>query len=227
MRAAHFEAIRLIIFLSLLCRGFAFDKCTIVNNVLQEPKLLEVNSGEDAIINCTVTGWETLGVNVRKRFKKILFIKNICNGQMTMDENYRGRLSCSGDRSHFSVTLKNVTVNDTDIYHCDALTVKYTEICGSGTLLIVRPPVAKVLYENKDTATEKNEQACQKNTFDPIPYIITILVMLVLCVAFSIYMKLKKTKEKQNANHNTYVDMTQTLRRNTMGNSFIYNRTPN
>ncbi|XP_073411519.1 uncharacterized protein [Dendrobates tinctorius] len=229
MRATHFDAVTLTIFLSVLCCGFAFDKCTGVNkeNVVQAPYLLEVNSGEDAIFNCTVTGWQTLGVNVRKRFKKILFINKTCNDKKPIDLNYKGRLSCSGNLSRFSVILKNLTVTDTDIYYCDTVTVKFTEICGSGTLLIVRPPDAKVLFENKDTATKEKEQDCQKNAFDPVPYIITILFMLALCVAFSIYMKVKTTKEKQNANHNTYVDMTQTLRRNTMGNSFSYKQSPN
>ncbi|KAM4034981.1 uncharacterized protein ACNLHF_021689 isoform 2-T2 [Anomaloglossus baeobatrachus] len=188
---------------------------------------MELNSGEDAVINCSVKGYSIKGVHVRKRFKKKLFIKDKCPSNKAGDKNYNGRLSCSGDTSHFSITLKNVTVDDTDIYFCDTETVGHTEICGTGTLLIVHPPIENVIYENKDTVTEGKEQACRKDQFAPIPYIIAILIMFVLCVAFSIYMKLKKSKEKQNLNHNTYVDMTQTIRRNTMGNSFIYSRSEN
>ncbi|XP_075701634.1 uncharacterized protein LOC142665765 isoform X2 [Rhinoderma darwinii] len=213
---------KLTIFLSLLCSGLGYDSCIKVNreNILQEPDRIELNSGGKAVLTCSVLESSTIGSNMRKRFKKIL---SIVNNSSSIDDDYKDRLSNSGNSSHFSVTLKNLTVNDTDVYLCCALTMKYIEICSSGTLIIVH----EVTYKVKDTAKEEMEQGYRKNSFGPTTYIITISAMLVLCLAVLMYMKLKKTKEKQNFNQNTYVDMTQIIRRNTMGNSFIYNRTEN
>ncbi|XP_044155770.1 uncharacterized protein LOC122942299 [Bufo gargarizans] len=225
MRATSLIEMWLITFLSLVCCSLAFDICIGANKhnniLLQVPYQIEANVGENAVINCTVHHPGTNGTNMRKRFEKIFFIgpKGI-----SVHSNYRDRLSSSGNKSHFSVTLKNLTVKDSDIYLCDTL-VKFSEICAHGTLLIVRPPVGNIIHEDKSTT--KEAETCTKNTFAPAPYIVTISAMLVLFVAVFIYMKLKESKEKQNFNQNTYVDMTQTLRRNTMGNSFINNRTEN
>ncbi|XP_066442353.1 uncharacterized protein [Eleutherodactylus coqui] len=213
---------RLTIFLSLLCCSFAFDLCVKENNLLQEPNKIEVNSGGNVVINCTVNGYETHGIQMRKRFKPIVYIDDKGNN---ISEDYKDRLSCSGNRSYVSVTLKNLTVNDSEIYLCDALTIKDTAICSRGTLLIVRPPGGNIINEEKDNIKEERGQTCENKSVDPSPYVITTLAVLLLCMAVFIYMKLKKSKEKRNCNQNTYVDMTQTIRRNTMGSSFIYNRT--
>ncbi|XP_040292246.1 uncharacterized protein LOC121004173 [Bufo bufo] len=223
MRATSLKEMLLITFLSLVCCSLAFDTCIGANKhkILQVPYQIEANVGENAVINCTVRQPGTNGTNVRKRFEKIIFIGP--NGSYKLPK-YNDRLSCSGNNSHFSITLKNLTVNDSDIYLCDTFVIN-SEICAHGTLLIVRPPVGNVIHEDKSTT--KEAETCTKNTFAPTPYIVTISAMLVLFVAVFVYMKLKKSKEKQNFNQNTYVDMRQTLRRNTMGNSFINNRTEN
>ncbi|XP_056406088.1 uncharacterized protein LOC130297544 [Hyla sarda] len=218
---------RQTILLSLLCSllscSLTFDRCLSANrgNVLQQPYQLEVNSGESAVMKCTIKEYRTKGANMRKRFEKILFIGP---SGSTIATNYEDRLSWSGDMTDFILTLNNLTVNDSDIYLCDTITLDTTEICSFGTLLIVRPQVEKAVYQDKDAANE--EQICGKTSFSLISYII-IPALFVLCVVIFMYMKRKRTKEKQSFNQNTYVDMTQTLRRNTMGNSFIYNQTQN
>lgn len=81
-------------------------------------------------------GYAINGVNMRKRFLKILFIQDMSSWK---HKDYEDRLSLSGSTSNFRVTLKNLTVNDSDIYLCDAITMDNNEICSHGTLLIVRP----------------------------------------------------------------------------------------
>ncbi|XP_069808223.1 uncharacterized protein [Dendropsophus ebraccatus] len=206
---------------SLLCYSFAFDRCIQANsnNIIQGPRQLEVNSGEDAVFNCTLQGYHLKGANIRKRFKKILFVGR--NGNH-METDYLDRLSLSGDLKHFSVTLKNLTVDDSDLYLCDALTVMNDEICGYGTLLIVHLPAAK----DKDTENKEMAKTCSQDLSAHIACLIIIAVLFVCCMALCVYMKHKGSNEKLNLNHSTYVDMTQTLRRDTMGNSYMYNRPP-
>ncbi|XP_053309900.1 uncharacterized protein LOC128471928 [Spea bombifrons] len=104
----------------------------------QYPKRILVQPGRSATIFCNATTKDPItGVHLKKRFTKIMYInKNKVNF-------YGNHLNLSGSVGDFSVTLHNLTEDDTDIYYCDGETVAEEDICGEGTILIVAPKTGK------------------------------------------------------------------------------------
>ncbi|XP_075033832.1 uncharacterized protein LOC142095024 [Mixophyes fleayi] len=203
------------IFLSLLSSVLAFQTCIdgVPKGITQEPKHIFVNSGETAVISCKVSKQvDILGIYVRKRFMTIMYINKSNN--LTVKSNYKDRLTCSGTVSNFRVILRNLTEEDTDLYLCNG-----AEVFGNGTLIVVRAPF--------DNATGNTQDKNPSNSSAHVPYIITAFILVILCVVSLVFLKYKSSKEQQSRNQNTYVDMTQTLRRNTMGNSSIYTKPQN
>ncbi|XP_040186091.1 uncharacterized protein LOC120918528 [Rana temporaria] len=208
-------------FVCLLCSvTVALDSC--LNNgsylVKQEPKQLLLNPGETAIINCTLISAKEQKMkifNFRKRFTKLMTI--VANGTKYVNSaTYRNRLKCSGQAPHFTLMLKNVTHDDSDFYLCDAIVGDFVDIIGEGTFIFV----------GKQEVTEKENETEEPNVnqaSNSSKYIIISIIagLLLLLLALFVFVRYYKT-EKKNPNHNTYVDMTQTLRRNTMQNNNVY-----
>ncbi|XP_063819673.1 uncharacterized protein LOC135057877 isoform X2 [Pseudophryne corroboree] len=124
-------------FFLLLAPVLALETCIkgASNVIKQHPKRIFVNSGETAIINCTVTKqMQIIGIYLRKRFTRIMYIND--SNKCILENNYEDRLTCSGSVTNFSVTLRNLTEDDTDFYLCDGAG-NTEDIYGEGTLLIV------------------------------------------------------------------------------------------
>ncbi|KAG8565567.1 hypothetical protein GDO81_012906 [Engystomops pustulosus] len=152
MRAACSTEMMMTIFLSLLIFSLVLDICftgvqqQLVNGegdkrsgdeqVAQRPDKIEANSGETVNFTCTVSGIAIEVATVRKRFTKIM---NAEKSTFKVDSIYEDRLSGSGSSTSFTVTFRNLTVEDSDIYLCNVLTVNKKEIYTHGTLLIVHP----------------------------------------------------------------------------------------
>ncbi|KAG8565568.1 hypothetical protein GDO81_012906 [Engystomops pustulosus] len=137
MRAACSTEMMMTIFLSLLIFSLVLDICfTGDEQVAQRPDKIEANSGETVNFTCTVSGIAIEVATVRKRFTKIM---NAEKSTFKVDSIYEDRLSGSGSSTSFTVTFRNLTVEDSDIYLCNVLTVNKKEIYTHGTLLIVHP----------------------------------------------------------------------------------------
>lgn len=217
-------------FICLLCSvTMALDVC--LNNgsflVKQEPKQLLLNPGETAIINCTVDRGNDATIKVknfffRKRFTKLMTIVVKSTHTEYIHMKYKNRLTYSGQAPHFTLMLKNVTHDDSDLYICDAILGEFVDIIGEGTYIYV----GKQEVTKKENVTEEinvNETLNSPNHRVPLYIIISITAGLFLLLAIFAFVRYYKM-EKKNNNHNTYVDMTQTLRRNTMQNNNVYYR---
>ncbi|XP_077315377.1 uncharacterized protein LOC143935411 [Lithobates pipiens] len=217
-------------FICLMCSvTMALDVCLKNGSFLvkQEPKQLLLNPGETAIINCTVNpGNNTVIKNVffRKRFTKLMTIvvKTTHINEYMSSEKYTNRLTYSGQAPHFTLMLKNVTHDDSDLYICDAIIGGFKAIIGEGTLIFV----GKQEVTKKENATEElnvNETLNSSKHRVHLYIIISITAGLFLFLALFAFVRYYKM-EKKITNNNTYVDMMQTLRRNTMQNNNVYCR---
>ncbi|XP_072259910.1 uncharacterized protein [Pyxicephalus adspersus] len=202
------------IFFSLLFSiNMALETCvnSKQNLLKQEPEKLQLYSGETTNITCTVTTVKATNMYLRKRFTKIMTINTVTT---EIQKDYQNRMTCSGEPSNFTVTLANLTEADSDFYICDGLTADNNGIHGNGTLIIVGK---QAINDEKN----ENETGEVHKPLNKTPIIISVCVFLIILVIFA-FVVYKTKMEKKKGNQSTYVDMTQTLRRNTMQSTNVY-----
>ncbi|KAM5134935.1 uncharacterized protein ACMZJ9_017549 [Mantella aurantiaca] len=201
-----------VLLLLLLCSAtMALEKCLNDESYFlnQEPKMLQLSPGETATINCTVLSPKPMNhVYLRKRFRKIM---NIMTDRFQVSPGYENRLTCTGQKPHFTIMLKNLTDEDSDLYICDGMVGEFEEIHGQGTLILVR---------KEEVIKEEHEIAKAYNPMNPV-IIVAAASCLFIFLAIFVYVRYKTLKKKKG-NQNTYMDMTQTLRRNTMQSANVY-----
>ncbi|KAM8945874.1 uncharacterized protein RCH25_049222 [Pelodytes ibericus] len=177
-----------------------------LGDIIQSPKSIIVQPGKSAPITCSVKSHEGIeGIYLKNLHSNILFVYKDDN--VTKNREYETRLSFSGTVSHFTTTLHNLTKNDNGLYLCEGL--KSDPICGDGTLIFVGETC---------TTGETNF-----NTYSIVIMVILFVSILVLVIV-NIYQKRRHCysqviRAPQNI---VYEDMTQTIRRNTMGYSNCY-----
>ncbi|KAE8577073.1 hypothetical protein XENTR_v10004419 [Xenopus tropicalis] len=194
--------------------------CFTENSVIgirQTPKFAVVLPGGSVSITCQVTSEKDIhGVHLLRRFRKIMYTNK--TNTTSKEPDYNQSLLLSGWSRDFTVTLTNLTADDTDIYMCDAdPTDSYRKLCGGGTFI-------SVLSAAECPGIGKEQEQSRNEVLLPI-YIAVIAVLclpLLLLAIYKIYgIQLKKATQKLPQN-SVYVDMTLT-RRNTMSNSNAYN----
>ncbi|XP_077315381.1 uncharacterized protein LOC143935412 isoform X2 [Lithobates pipiens] len=190
-------------FVCLMCSvTMALDVCLNNGNFLvkQEPKQLLLNPGETAIINCTVIPKEfkVKDLNFRKRFTKLITIRSH-NTEYMDKEKYTNRLTYSGQAPHFTLMLKNVTHDDSDLYICDAIIGEFVVIIGEGTYVFA----GKQEVTKKENATEElnvnetlNSPKHQVQLYIIIIGITAGLFLLLALFAFVRYFKMVKKKHQ-------------------------------
>ncbi|XP_063315249.1 uncharacterized protein LOC134614914 [Pelobates fuscus] len=176
------------------------------DGIIQTPKHIICKPGQSISITCSVESPEELeGVRFKKGEAVLLFIYK--DNTNTSNLNYAGHLEFYGIVSNFTVTLNNVTQSDADVYYCEGLTSK--KICGKGTVVTV------------DNCSEHSSSA----SFDPrlIALMFLVVISVLVHIILIIYQRRKCRNHVIRAPLNTvYEDMTQTIRRNTMGNNNCY-----
>ncbi|KAE8577072.1 hypothetical protein XENTR_v10004418 [Xenopus tropicalis] len=208
----------LLIFLHFCSFSLASANCFTENSVIgirQTPQFAVVLPGGSVSITCQVTSEKDIhGVHLLRRFRKIIYINK--TNTTSKEPDYRQSLLLSGWSRDFTVTLTNLTTDDSDIYMCDADLIGSNEkLCGGGTFISVLS-AAECPGIGKEQS--RNEHL--------VPILVAVIaaqcVILLLLAIYLIYKWIQK-KAQQNLPQNAlYMDMTLT-RRNTMSNSNAYN----
>ncbi|XP_073462349.1 uncharacterized protein [Aquarana catesbeiana] len=187
-------------FVCLLCSvTMALDICLKNGSFLvkQEPKQLLLNSGETAIINCTVDPGNDATIKVktfffRKRFTKLMtIVVQSTHIEYMHIVEYKNRLTYSGQAPLFTLMLKNVTHDDSDLYICDAILEGFKDIIGEGTFIFVgKQEVTK--KENETEEMNVNETLNSPNHRVPLYIIISITAGLFLLLALFAFVRYYK-----------------------------------
>ncbi|XP_075435833.1 uncharacterized protein LOC142472632 [Ascaphus truei] len=184
--------------------------------IAQHPKTILVWPGESANISCSTSSREPMiGVYLRRRSRQIMYVHN--TNSVTKEPDYETRLRVTGTVLNFTITLRDLSEEDTDLYLCEGAVGDFRDICGQGTLLTVA-----------DCASQTDPILNQEFN---IRLIIIIIIMAVVICAFlflvfiigKVYRARQSRIKRTRLTPNTvYEDMTQISRRNTIGNANAY-----
>ncbi|XP_068118348.1 uncharacterized protein [Hyperolius riggenbachi] len=213
----------ILTYIALHCSvALALETCSkdYLNLINQQPLNMTYHFGETAVIICELTTNENIkDIHLRRRFQRIISINN--RNESMIPQQYRSRLTWSRIKSKFTIELKNLTDQDNDFYVCDGFTEDRKDIFANGTFLFVEKEV-QILMHGKDATVQNTDSKYSKQSWIVIVAIIIITCVLLLCLAMYAFVKFSASRKVRN--QSTYVDMTQTLRRNTMGNANDYSR---
>ncbi|XP_038633590.1 T-cell antigen CD7-like [Scyliorhinus canicula] len=107
----------------------------------QSTSIKQVKEGESVSINCEFSSKQDslVGVYLRRKLSNPIDLIYVHKSRTTLNESYINRIEFKGEAKNFTIRLKNLQENDTDIYYCvfgvrrDILSDQY----GQGTMLIV------------------------------------------------------------------------------------------
>ncbi|OCT60729.1 hypothetical protein XELAEV_18046750mg [Xenopus laevis] len=208
----------LLVSLSLCCLvSLSAGTCLKENasgGIKQHPKYVLIQPGGTVNISCVAEPTKNLvGVHLRKRFDKILYVNSENKFKIYLSNMH---LNVFGTVYNFTVTMSNVTESDTGFYLCDGLIENDEDICGAWTLLIV---TADTLCDNSRNASDSSAKQGENLVLILLVVILVGLIPIVILAIHKIYQKVLQMKNQKQPLNAVYEDMRKTLRRNTMSNT--------
>ncbi|KAM4662488.1 uncharacterized protein O3C94_010975 [Discoglossus pictus] len=206
------------------------------DGIIQHPRYIMTKPGDSVNISCSIPSRQkVIGVYFRRRCKRILYIHHEEN-LVTKEVGYEDRLELTGTVLNFTVTLKNLSKEDIDLYGCDGAFENKQDICVQSTVIVVSSNSPHYTIDGPSTQlAHKTNQSLNDSCVDYIHQLHICLIIMASIIAlfiFSILIKClytiyeKRQSEKTQISllpqNTVYEDMNQILRRNTMGNSNCY-----